>query len=193
MGAQGLVEIKEFWRKREKNEGAGEGDREMPVRCRDPRRVLVSATSAPPLFFVLSSTTPAAPCPCPRMVSTSGPGGVRSRSSAQDGAQLDLAAWELWARSEHGTAVLWGGRDLVPSQGRVPRSPSRHRPGGQRGAGALRLRGAARRGPELQEGRAPEGPGGVSVPCRRVSWRLVWPCSLFFWTLPILLRAGACQ
>lgn len=31
MGAQGLVEIKELWRKREKNEGGGEGDREMPV------------------------------------------------------------------------------------------------------------------------------------------------------------------
>lgn len=108
-------------------------------RCsgREPRRVLVSATRDSLLFVVLSSTMPAVPCPCSRMVSTCGPVGVRSRSSAQDGAQLDLAAWELWAPSEHSPAVVWGGRDLVPSQGRVPRSPSRHRPGGQRGAGAL--------------------------------------------------------
>lgn len=54
-------------------------------------------------------------------------------------------------------------RHPVPAQRGVPRELPRCRLGGQRGAGALRLRGDAQWGPELQERGAAESAGGVSA------------------------------
>lgn len=77
----------------------------------------------------------------------------------------------------------------VPAQRGVPRELPRCRLGGQRGAGALRLRGDAQWGPELQERGAAEGAGGVSAAGVPLPWGLLKACvallGFFFWNLPL--------